>query len=33
MPGFDVGQFRAQFPSLTSGLAHFDGPGDRKSVV
>ncbi len=26
MPGFDVAQFRAQFPSLDSGLAHFDGP-------
>ena len=31
MPGFDVGQFRAQFPSLTSGLAHFDGPGGTQT--
>ena len=31
MPGFDVSQFRAQFPSLTSGLAHFDGPGGTQT--
>ena len=31
MPGFDVAQFRAQFPSLDSGLAHFDGPGGTQT--
>lgn len=28
---FDVTAFRAQFPSLASGLAHFDGPGGTQT--
>ncbi len=28
---FDVASFRAQFPSLTSGIAHFDGPGGTQT--
>jgi cysteine desulfurase family protein (TIGR01976 family) len=28
---FDVDAFRAQFPSLTSGIAHFDGPGGTQT--
>ena len=31
MPGFDVARLRAQFPSLASGLAHFDGPGGTQT--
>ncbi|MFD6795383.1 MULTISPECIES: cysteine desulfurase-like protein [Prauserella salsuginis group] len=27
MAGFDVTQFRSQFPALADGAAHFDGPG------
>ena len=27
----DVAAFRAQFPSLTSGIAHFDGPGGTQT--
>jgi cysteine desulfurase family protein (TIGR01976 family) len=27
VPGYDVAAVRAQFPSLRSGTAHFDGPG------
>jgi len=29
--GFDVAAFREQFPSLRSGLAHFDGPGGTQT--
>ena len=28
---FDVSSFRARFPSLTSGIAHFDGPGGTQT--
>lgn len=28
---FDVAAFRAQFPSLSSGIAHFDGPGGTQT--
>ena len=28
---FDVGAFRAHFPSLASGIAHFDGPGGTQT--
>ena len=27
VPSYDVAAFRARFPALTSGYAHFDGPG------
>ena len=30
---FDVSSFRARFPSLTSGIAHFDGPGGTQTPV
>ncbi|MBA8795896.1 cysteine desulfurase family protein (TIGR01976 family) [Friedmanniella endophytica] len=30
-PAFDVAAFRAGFPSLTSGIAHFDGPGGTQT--
>lgn len=30
---FDVEYLRAQFPSLTSGIAHFDGPGGTQAPV
>jgi cysteine desulfurase family protein (TIGR01976 family) len=29
--GFDVDAFRAHFPSLDSGIAHFDGPGGTQT--
>ena len=29
--GFDVTAFRTQFPSLASGIAHFDGPGGTQT--
>ncbi|GAA4056373.1 cysteine desulfurase-like protein [Actinomadura miaoliensis] len=29
--GFDVAALRAQFPSLASGIAHFDGPGGTQT--
>ena len=29
--GFDVAELRSQFPSLTSGIAHFDGPGGTQT--
>ncbi|WP_226347002.1 cysteine desulfurase-like protein [Agilicoccus flavus] len=28
---YDVGAFRARFPSLASGIAHFDGPGGTQT--
>ena len=28
---FDVAAFRAQFPALDSGIAHFDGPGGTQT--
>src|ERR1051325_4543151 len=28
---FDVAAFRAHFPSLASGIAHFDGPGGTQT--
>ena len=31
MPGYDVDQLRSQFPSLESGIAHFDGPGGTQT--
>lgn len=31
VPGFDVSAFRAQFPSLDSGIAHFDNPGGTQT--
>ncbi|MGH3476561.1 MAG: cysteine desulfurase-like protein [Nocardioidaceae bacterium] len=31
VPSFDVGTFRAAFPSLDSGIAHFDGPGGTQT--
>lgn len=30
-PGFDGSAFRASFPSLESGIAHFDGPGGTQT--
>lgn len=33
MTAFDLGAFRAQFPSLDSGIAHFDGPGGTQTPV
>jgi cysteine desulfurase family protein (TIGR01976 family) len=30
-PGYDVEALRAHFPSLTSGIAHFDGPGGTQT--
>ena len=30
---FDVSSFRARFPSLRSGIAHFDGPGGTQTPV
>ena len=29
--GFDIAALRAQFPSLASGIAHFDGPGGTQT--
>lgn len=31
MSGLDVGSLRAHFPSLDSGIAHFDGPGGTQT--
>lgn len=31
MPAFDLASFRAGFPSLKSGIAHFDGPGGTQT--
>ena len=31
MPGYDVEQLRSHFPSLESGIAHFDGPGGTQT--
>lgn len=30
-PGFDVEELRTHFPSLASGIAHFDGPGGTQT--
>jgi cysteine desulfurase family protein (TIGR01976 family) len=31
--GFDVDAFRSRFPSLASGIAHFDGPGGTQTPL
>ena len=31
VPAYDVARFRAHFPALTSGTAHFDGPGGSQT--
>ncbi|WP_191277764.1 cysteine desulfurase-like protein [Nocardioides flavus (ex Wang et al. 2016)] len=31
MPAFDVAAFRSEFPSLASGIAHFDNPGGTQT--
>ena len=30
---FDVAAFRAEFPSLASGIAHFDNPGGTQTPL
>lgn len=32
-PAFDVAAFRAEFPSLASGIAHFDNPGGTQTPL